>query len=59
MNVNQGLTNQLKKAHKDQQVMRDVDQIQTLTLQQKNKRVALAVELSDQKIVSQELDHQI
>ncbi len=39
--------------------MRDVDQIQTLTLQQKNKRVALAVELSDQKIVSQELDHQI
>lgn len=57
--MNQGLTNQLKKAHKDQQVMRDVDQIQTLTLQQKNKRVALAVELSDQKIVSQELDHQI
>ena len=57
--MNQGLTNQLKNVHKDQQAMRDVDQIQTLTLQQKNKRVALAVELSDQKIVSQELDHQI
>ncbi|RMC26035.1 MULTISPECIES: hypothetical protein [unclassified Lactobacillus] len=53
------LANQLKNVHEYQQAMRAVDQAQTLSLQQKNKSVALGVELTDQKIVSQELDHQI
>lgn len=55
----QGLTNQLKNVHEYKQAMRAVDQAQALALQQKNKNAELAIKLTDQKIMSQELDQQI